>query len=165
MNSPYATAVLTPVPATGSSAKPDKAITIMVLHTEDRDIVDLIAIIRGFGYNVRWSTTLSDGLAGLRTTKAPVVICESNLPDGNWNDLVQHMGSFEPDPLVIVSDRDANDRLWAEVLTAGAYDVLREPFEADDVMRSLSMAIQYWQETQLFRQSSGHLGSHLRRSA
>ena len=163
MNSRYATAVLTPSPAT--SAKPDKAITIMVLHTEDRDIIDLISILRGFGYNVRWSTTLSDGLIGLRTTAAPVVICESKLPDGTWKDLVQFAGSLEPCPPVIVSDRDADDKLWADVLTAGGYDVLLEPFEADDVMRSLSLAIQYWQETQIFRQSSGRLSSQMRRSA
>jgi DNA-binding NtrC family response regulator len=165
MNSRYATAVLTPVPEPGSSAKPDKPVTIMLLHTEDRDIIDLISMLRGFGYNVKWSTTLSDGLAGLRTTAVPVVICESSLPDGNWKDLVQHLGAVEPRPPVIVSDRDATDKLWCEVLTAGAYDVLQEPFEADDVIRSLSQAIQYWQETQVFRQSSGRLRSHIPRSA
>jgi DNA-binding NtrC family response regulator len=137
----------------------------MVLHTEDRGVVDLIGMLRVFGYNVEWSTTLSDGLAGLRTTAVPAVICESNLPDGNWKDLVQHLGSFEPHPLVIVSDQDADDRLWADVLMAGAYDVLAEPFEADEVMRSLSLAIQYWQETEIFRQSSERLHSHMRRSA
>jgi DNA-binding NtrC family response regulator len=137
----------------------------MVLHTEDRDVVDLIGILRGFGYNVEWSTTLSDGLAGLRTTAVPAIICESNLPDGNWKDLVQHVSSFEPHPLVIVSDQDADDRLWADVLTAGAYDLLQEPFEADEVIRSLSLAIQYWQEAQIFQQSSQRLRSHMRRSA
>jgi DNA-binding NtrC family response regulator len=137
----------------------------MILHTEDRDIVDLIATLRDFGYNVKWSTTLSDGLAGLRTTAVPVVICGSKLPDGNWKGLVQQISSFEPCPLVIVSDRDANDRLWADVLTTGAYDLLAEPFDADEALRSLTFAIQYWQETQIFRQSSGRFRSHMRRSA
>jgi len=165
MNSRYATAVLAPVPATESSAKPDQAITIMVVHTQNRDIIDLIAILRGFGYNVKWSTTLFDGVAELRATAVPVVICGRNLPDGNWKDLVKFMGSFEPRPPVIVSDREASDKLWAEVLSAGAYDVLREPFETDDVIRSVSLAIQYWQETQIFQRSSGRLRSHVRRSA
>jgi DNA-binding response OmpR family regulator len=164
MNSRFQT-VLTPVPATRSSAKPGEAINIMVLHTEDRDIVDLIGTLRDFGYKVEWATTLSDGLAGLRTTAVPAVICESNLPDGNWRDLVQHLGSFEPQPLLIVSDQDADDRLWADVLTTGAYDLVQEPFETDEVIRSLSLAIQHWQETQIFRQSSGRLRSHMRRSA
>jgi DNA-binding NtrC family response regulator len=165
MNSGNATAILTPTPARAFSPKPGNALTIMVLHTQDRSIADLMEMLRGFGYNVAWSTTLSDGLAGLHTIAVPVVICERKLPDGSWKDLVQRISSFEPPPLVIVSDWNADDRLWADVLSAGAYDLLPEPFEVDEVIRSLSLAIQYWQETQIFRQSSRRLRSHMRRSA
>ena len=44
-------------------------------------------------------------------------------------------------PLQIVTSRLANDRLWAEALNLGAYDVLPRPFDPAEVLRSVGMAL------------------------
>jgi DNA-binding response OmpR family regulator len=165
MNSQCATEDRTPGPATRFFTKPGQRPTIMVLHAEDGEIAELFGILGRCGYNVEWWTTLSDGLAGLRTIAPPIVMCESNLPDGSWKDLLHRIRSFEPAPLEIVTDRSADERLWGDVLSAGAYDLLMEPFDAGEVIRSLSFAIQYWHETQMVRRGFGWSRSHARRSA
>ena len=43
-------------------------------------------------------------------------------------------------PLLIVTSRFADERLWAEALNVGAYDVLAKPFERDEVNRVLTSA-------------------------
>ena len=55
-------------------------------------------------------------------------------------------GSARP-PLQIVTSRLANDRLWAEALNLGAYDVLARPFDAAEVLRSVGMAWRRWQDS------------------
>ena len=38
----------------------------------------------------------------------------------------------------------ADERLWAEALNLGAYDVLAKPFDRTEVMRVVSMAWMHW---------------------
>ena len=41
---------------------------------------------------------------------------------------------------LIVFDRLADDRLWAQVLSVGGYDLVSKPFEAKEVLQVLRMA-------------------------
>ena len=41
---------------------------------------------------------------------------------------------------MIVTSRLADDRLWAEVLNLGGYDVLAKPFDASEVARVVGTA-------------------------
>ena len=50
-----------------------------------------------------------------------------------------------PDPpSVIVTSRLADDRLWAEVLNLGAYDVLAKPFDRTEAIRAVGAAWRAW---------------------
>jgi DNA-binding NtrC family response regulator len=68
-----------------------------------------------------------------------VVLCERDLPDGSWKDILEIVAPLDSLP-VIVTSRLADDRLWAEVLNLGGYDVLRKPLDQDEVSRSISLA-------------------------
>jgi DNA-binding response OmpR family regulator len=70
----------------------------------------------------------------LSELSAPVVICESHLPDGSWKDLLE-----DGRPL-IVTDRAADEALWAEVLNLGGFDVLAQPFDPTEVSRVVASA-------------------------
>ena len=56
-------------------------------------------------------------------------------------DVIHHL---EDAPALIVTSRLADDRLWAEALNLGAYDVLAKPFNHDEVLRSVSLAWLNW---------------------
>ena len=43
-----------------------------------------------------------------------------------------------------MTSRAADERLWAEALNLGAYDVLAKPFDRTEVMRVVSMAWMHW---------------------
>ena len=53
---------------------------------------------------------------------------------------------FQDSPEVIVTSRLADDRLWAEALNLGAYDVLTKPFDRHEVLRSVSFAWLNWHD-------------------
>ncbi len=68
----------------------------------------------------------------------PVILTEAALPDGSWTDVLSLARDLVPSAEVIVTDRHADARFWAEVLNLGVYDLLVQPFEESEVQRILS---------------------------
>ena len=62
---------------------------------------------------------------------------------------------MHPTPPLIVADHLGDERLWAEVLNLGCYDLLLKPFEAKEVLRVVSAAWQSW-GSRLERLGTGH---------
>jgi DNA-binding NtrC family response regulator len=90
------------------------------------------------------AATLAQGVRQTISQNVRVVVCERDLPDGNWKLLFDKVGELANPPRFIVASRLADDRLWAEVLNLGGYDVLATPFDADEVHRVVSYAIDSW---------------------
>jgi DNA-binding NtrC family response regulator len=88
----------------------------------------------------------SDALSFLHNHHlVPVVICECKLPDGDWKLVLRECDSVPVRPNLIVSARMADERLWAEVLNMGAFDLLAAaPFEAEEVIRVTESAWLAW---------------------
>jgi len=66
-----------------------------------------------------------------------VVLTEAALPDGKWLDVLHLVRESQREPEVIVTDRQADARFWAEALNLGAYDLLAQPFSQPEVQRIL----------------------------
>lgn len=49
---------------------------------------------------------------------------------------------------MIVASRLADERLWAEVLNVGGYDLLVKPFEKDEVAWVVGLAFDQWSRLQ-----------------
>ena len=49
--------------------------------------------------------------------------------------------------MLIVTDRLADERLWAEVLNLGGYDLLLKPFDPEEVLRVVNSAWTSWKLT------------------
>ena len=81
-----------------------------------------------------------DGLSSVRRFHPWVVVCDEILADGDWRDFLSDLQSEEEMPPLIVSSRLADDRLWAEVLNLGGYDLLTKPFAETEVSRVIRMA-------------------------
>jgi DNA-binding response OmpR family regulator len=83
----------------------------------------------------RWRATQC-----LRRHPVQVVIAKSDMPDGSWREMLDHLRCLVRPPLLIVTSRTADEHLWAEVLNLGGYDVLAEPFERDEMVRVVASA-------------------------
>lgn len=74
-----------------------------------------------------------------------VVICEKRLPDAEWSQILGQVEDLPHKPSFIVSARLADERLWAEALNLGAFDVLlATPFQAEEVVRVTESAWLAW---------------------
>lgn len=73
-----------------------------------------------------------------------VILCERDLPDGNWKTLLTSCETLPDSPMILVTSKTADENLWAEVLNLGGYDVLMKPYERGEVTRVIGMAWRQW---------------------
>jgi DNA-binding NarL/FixJ family response regulator len=70
--------------------------------------------------------TCREALVHLAHERIPIVICERQLPDGSWKDMLSQLTPMVDRPRLIVVSRDADEKLWEEVLNMGAFDLLSD---------------------------------------
>src|SRR5580698_11134258 len=99
-----------------------------------------------FDWTLLASPSLASSVSILGETPIAIVVCESELLPGTWREVLEHLLVLPDPPLLIVTSRLADERLWAEALNLGAYDVLAKPFDRTEVVRSVSLARLHWQD-------------------
>lgn len=120
-------------------------VTVLALLPSSEDQVSLRKIFRHSNWNLHFVETLGQARALIDELAPSVVISDCLLPDGRWNDLLRDLQRQAVEPPLIVASRLADERLWAEVLNLGGYDVLAMSFQAQEVLRSVSLAW-HWRE-------------------
>ena len=84
--------------------------------------------------------SLPAALAVLREQAVPIVICERDLGQHTWKNVLETITCLPHPPLLIVTSGLADDYLWSEALNLGAYDVLAKPFDVEEVVRTVDAA-------------------------
>jgi CheY-like chemotaxis protein len=129
----------------------DATPTVLSVSPEADDHTKLSAILDQseaiFSSGVRWQLracpTLEKAMASLQAG-IPIVVTACDLAPGCWRELYEKISLLPDPPIMIVASRLADDRLWAEALNVGAYDVLSKPFEAREVIHVLGSAWRHW---------------------
>ncbi len=138
---------LTVAVPTEPRASASGVIRVMTVSPHERDHENLNSILPPPRWVLHRARTLSSAVRQLkRYSPLPLVLCEHDLSPGSWLDMLEHIGHIERPPLLIVTSRFADERLWAEALNLGAYDVLAKPFDTTEVTRILSLAWSRWQK-------------------
>ena len=109
------------------------------------DHVALMGTIASPTWTVFEAGCTSSALSVLRRHPVAVVVCERDLRPGTWVDVLETVKLMDYAPPLIVTSRLADERLWAEALNLGAYDVLAKPFDRLELNRTLNMAFLHWQ--------------------
>jgi DNA-binding NtrC family response regulator len=119
--------------------------TVLCVSPLAEDYLSLQAVFNHSNWELYKTETLASALAVIRRREIGVVICERYLSQGNtWIDMLDELRLVPDAPPLIVTSRQADERLWAEALNLGAYDVLTKPFERKELVRSVSMAWLHW---------------------
>ncbi|HEV2445931.1 MAG TPA: hypothetical protein VGS58_08420, partial [Candidatus Sulfopaludibacter sp.] len=129
---------------TAAAADP---VTVLSVGAAAGDFHALDDICRQAGWFLYRAVTVREALLRLYRGSLPVVISESNAADGDWRLLLEGVEPLPRPPRIIVSSRLADERLWAEVLNLGGFDVLSTPFAASEVRHVVRCAWDSWHQT------------------
>ena len=125
-------------------ASPPENISIVLVSPHPEDVTYLRHILHHRDWHIHLSTSTAEASRLIAMHNPCVIICERDLPDGNWKDILHQTESMAHAPLLLVVSRHADENLWAEVLNLGGYDVLLKPFDRAEVVRVVGMAWRYW---------------------
>ena len=114
---------------------------ILFISPSVEDARSLEDILNCVGISVRQATSYAMARKALEKESFSAVLTESRLPDGNWDDVVTLVGKMRPGVAVVVADKLADARLWADGLQLGAYDLLAKPFYPGEVQRVIARAV------------------------
>jgi DNA-binding NtrC family response regulator len=89
------------------------------------------------------TATCRRALKRLGRGRIGIVLCDADLPDGSWLDILHCVVALDDPPPLIVTSRHADERLWAEVLNLGGFDVIAKPFNGAEVRHILKTACIY----------------------
>jgi DNA-binding NtrC family response regulator len=120
--------------------------TVLSVSPLDEDHSSLEAIIGHSKWMLLKARDLVSTLALLRQHEVAVVLCDRDLLPATWIDVLEHINAMPQAPSLIVTSRLADDRLWAEALNLGAWDVLAKPFDRTELIRSVHSAWRRWHD-------------------
>ena len=69
-----------------------------------------------------------------------VVLTDEALPDGDWRGVLEIVAQACANIEVVVCSRLSDHKLWVDVVEQGAYDVLVEPYQHEEIRRIIEAA-------------------------
>jgi CheY-like chemotaxis protein len=132
-------------PSIAATAPIDNTKTLLSISPIELDHLSLEAIIGHSRFRLFQAGDITSALILLQKHDFAVVLCERDLLPGTWIDLLDHITALPIPPSLIVTSRLADERLWAEALNLGAWDVLvSQPFIPSEVIRTVESAWRHW---------------------
>ena len=128
-----------------SIPSPEGIAAVLAVSPLPADRIRLREILSQENWKLHEASDCCEALALLRDENVPVLLCEHDQTDGNWEDLLNATARLPTPPYLIVFSRLADESLWAKVLNLGGFDVLMTPFEPEEVLRVTYAAWSRWE--------------------
>src|SRR5215469_10117329 len=113
---------------------------ILFLSGRPEDARQISHMVQPLHAMVEHVATLHQARAKLRECEYDIVLTEAALPDGNWLDVLHLIRDCTQEPEILLTDPQADSRLWSEALNRGVYDLIAQPFYEPEVRRILHNA-------------------------
>lgn len=107
-------------------------------NEEDHELLDHLFVEKQ--WRLFRTRTVQGALTLLRTNHIPVIVSDTEVPDGGWKKILSTVQQLAHPPLLVVTSRLADEHLWAEVLNLGGHDVLAKPFRLTELVWVLENA-------------------------
>jgi DNA-binding response OmpR family regulator len=122
------------------------AMRILAISASGANHALLRQIVRELQWDMDSACSRAEAIRIMRSGPVPVIVCDRDLPDGTWKDILEESALQECPSYVIVTTHLAHDaHLWCEVLHLGGDEVLTMPFERMEVFHSISAGWRHWE--------------------
>jgi len=108
--------------------------------SDNGNYADMQCIFKAMGWKLFRADTWQRALLLPVARHATHFLYEHTPHDGSWIEALNAISSLPSAPAFILTSRLGDERLWAEVLNRGGYDLLLEPFDSLEVTRVVTAA-------------------------
>jgi FixJ family two-component response regulator len=128
----------------GAAQGPASGIRIVALVADQGDRELLSRLAAEHQWVLHFAGSSGEAWDALNQSKAPIVLCDRELPAAEWRDVIHMMVSSAHQVYAILVSKVADDYLWNEVIRRGGHDLLTTPLREEDVLRAIRLAWSYW---------------------
>jgi FixJ family two-component response regulator len=108
------------------------------LFVETEDLQQIRASLAADGVEVIPAAGLDEAIE----IPAPVLLLDGDTHPA-WDQILRHLVEIHPTAKVVVLARNADHRMWVEVLSQGAHDLLCKPLLASEVRTAVLGAFRF----------------------
>jgi DNA-binding NtrC family response regulator len=124
-------------------------VRVLAVSPHDTDLAVLSRILSHSAWTFLSAKGVGQARKLLQNHHVNVVLSERRLPDGDWKAILKLTTEMQEPAQLVVLSSDGDERLWAEVLNIGAWDILMKPFHPKEVYRTIHAAWQHGANTRL----------------
>jgi AmiR/NasT family two-component response regulator len=117
----------------------------------DRDTLE--TIFREADWKLEVAENNSSALVS-RKYPFPIVLWERELKDCDWRKAVSILSDLPQHPSVILLSTRCDKNLWEDLIGFGGSDIVRTPFDREDVIRAIGSAWSLWWHLRQLRRAS-----------
>jgi len=128
----------------GEDGRPRARITVVGLAIGGEDRRVLSTVSSRSQWNVLFADTCEKARAVADQLRAPVILCDRDLPGEDWRNVVEALASSPHRTCIVLVSKVVDEYLWNETVQRGGYDVLSKPLREEDVVRVVRLAWSYW---------------------
>ena len=120
----------------------------IIIVDDDRDFsLGLSDLLSLEGFNVQLTNNPDSAIETLKHFPAKVALIDLHLGRSNGIDLVSYIEKNHPHTLTVLMTAQAELETAVDALRQGAYDYLRKPFHADDLLVTLKRCLEHFEAT------------------
>jgi CheY-like chemotaxis protein len=120
---------------------------VLLVSPDDEERISFRRTLYGSNWELLECGSIREALAVLAHGDVSVIVCSTDHETGDWHELLDGLRTAPRPPRLVLCSRLADDRLWAEALNWGCYDVLLVPFSSEEVLRVLYLAWDSWRRS------------------
>lgn len=115
---------------------------ILVIEDDKNIRLTVDDVLSGAGHRVTAAASAADGWERFSTTHFDLALLDIRLPDGSGGDLLKKIRSADSNVPVILMTAFPDASAAVAAMKAGAFDYLIKPFDLDDLLMTVSKALE-----------------------
>ncbi|GAC1660622.1 MAG: hypothetical protein NVS9B4_11830 [Candidatus Acidiferrum sp.] len=110
----------------------------LIVSADARQSEHLADPLKARGYYTSICSTVKECKRLIEAQEIQVVLCDRELPDGTYQDVLTYVKALGQDLPLIVTSRLGDWSQYFEAVGSGAFDLIPSPCNLDEVLRILS---------------------------
>ena len=136
----------------GSSRRPQSIDSYSVTGLAISPVEGDLGFLRRLFDDARWKLftahSYHEAMTQLSHHRMPLILCDCQLPDGKWTDVLSQLAPMPERPRLIVMSPYADEKLCAEVVRMGGFDLVSIPLKEIEVGCAIGSAWIDWNNEQ-----------------
>ncbi|HJT86351.1 MAG TPA: response regulator [Bryobacteraceae bacterium] len=117
-----------------------RPVLALAISAQAAELGKLERIFARLDWQLRKAQSFREAMRVLCSFRTPIIICDQQLPDGSWKDILSLIAPFPEEARLLVMTPPEGHTLRSEVIEMGGYEVISKQMEEEEIIRVVAGA-------------------------